>query len=164
MVAAILRLMDDASSEAKQAIVQRKRQLPKPLSSLQHYGLAVLSVSLALGAALLIERFHMRDVEVPLFLFAVAVSAWYGGAGPALLSLLLAFLTFDYFFVEPIHNLYISGADLPYFIVFATFATLVTWFSALRRRVEADLRQAPRPSTDRGGGTNPAGQPAQSDT
>ncbi len=84
---------------------------------------------MALGAALLIERFHMRDVEVPLFLFAVAITAWYGGAGASALALLLSCMTFDYFFVEPFHTLYISRSDLPYFIVFATFASLVTWFS-----------------------------------
>jgi hypothetical protein len=56
-------------------------QLPKHLSTIQHYGLAVLSVSVALGGSLLLARFHFRDVEVPLFLFAVSVAAWYGGAG-----------------------------------------------------------------------------------
>ena len=115
---------------------------PKPLSAVQRYGLAVLSVSVSLGAALLIERFHVRDVEVPLFLFAVAVTAWYGGAGAAVLALLLSFITFDYFFTEPYYTLYISGSDLPYFVVFAAFASLVTWFSAVRRRVEEELRQA----------------------
>ncbi len=89
----------------------------------------MLSVSLALGGALLLGRFTFRDVEVPLFLFALAVAAWYGGTGAAVLALLLSCLSFDYFFVEPLHTLYISGSDLPYFIVFALFALLVTWFS-----------------------------------
>jgi len=117
-------------------------RMPKPLSSIQQYGLAVLSVAAALGAALLIERFHMRDVEVPLFLFAVAVAAWYGGSGGAVVALILSCVTFDYFFVEPFHTFYVSASDLPYFIVFAMFASLVTWFSTVRRRVEGDLRHA----------------------
>jgi K+-sensing histidine kinase KdpD len=54
------------------------------------YFLAVASVSLALAGAVALEHYHFRDVEVPLFLFAVAISAWYGGAGPAVLSLLLS--------------------------------------------------------------------------
>jgi PAS domain S-box-containing protein len=123
-------------------MVQRKPQLPQPLSPIQRYGLAVLSVSVALGGALLTERFHVRDVEVPLFLFAVAISAWYGGAGAAVLALLFSCMTFDYFFVEPFYTVYISRSDLPYFTVFASFASLVTWFSAIRRRVEGELRQA----------------------
>jgi len=122
--------------------VQWKPQLPRPLSTIQSYGLAALSVSVALGGALLLERFEFRDVEVPLFLFAVAVSAWYGGTGAAVLALVLSCIAFDYFFVQPLYSFYVSGSDLPYFIVFATFALLVTWFSAVRRRVERDLRQA----------------------
>jgi PAS domain S-box-containing protein len=106
------------------------------------YGLAILSVALAVVAALFLERLHFRDVEVPLFLFAVALSAWYGGAAAALTALILACVSFDYFFVEPIYQLNISGSDLPYFLVFASFASLVTWFSTVRRRVELDLRQA----------------------
>src|SRR6202047_4951646 len=134
--------MNQASIEARQAMVQWKPQSPKPLSTMQRYGLAVFSVSVALGGALLLERFPFRDVEVPLFLFAVAVAAWYGGAGAAVLALLLSCVSFDYFFVEPLHTLDISRSCLPYFIVFASFASLVTWFSAVRRRVEGELRQA----------------------
>jgi PAS domain S-box-containing protein len=130
--------MNQARIEGRRAAVWRK----PGFSALRHYGLAVVCVSLALGGAFLLARFHFRDVEVPLFLFAVAVAAWYGGAGAAALALLLSCLSFDYFFVEPIYSLYISVAALPYFIVFASFALLVTWFSVVRRRVEAELRQA----------------------
>jgi K+-sensing histidine kinase KdpD len=105
--------MSQATIQARQAVVQWKSQLPKPLSPIRRYCLAVLSVSLALGGALLAERVHVRDVEVPLFLFAVAVTAWYGGAGAAVLALVLSCAGFDYFFVEPAHTLYISGSDLP---------------------------------------------------
>jgi PAS domain S-box-containing protein len=134
--------MDQANIEPKQAVLQRKPQALQLFPAVQRYSLAILSVALAMGGAFLIERLHMRDVEVPLFLFAVAVSAWYGGSGPAVLALLLSCLTFDYFFVEPLHTLYISGSDIPYFTVFAMFASLVTWFSTVRRRVEGELRQA----------------------
>jgi PAS domain S-box-containing protein len=134
--------MNQTSVEATQAMVQRRPQLPKPLSTFQRYGLAVLSVSVALGVAFLLARFQFRDVEVPLFLFAVAVAAWYGGTGAVVLALLLSWISFDYFFVEPFYTFYISRSDLPYFIVFASFAALVAWFSSVRRRVERELRQA----------------------
>ena len=78
------------------------------LSRIQRYGLAVVAVSVALGVALLLERFHFRDVEVPLFLFAVAVAAWYAGPGAAVLTLLLSCVSFDYFFVEPLYTLDVS--------------------------------------------------------
>jgi light-regulated signal transduction histidine kinase (bacteriophytochrome) len=108
---------------------------------MQRYGLAVLGVALALGVALLFRQFQFRDVEVPLFLFAVAIAAWYGGPGAAAVAWGLSCLSFDYFFVEPLYSLDIAPSDLPYFTVFALFAALVTWFSAVRRRVERELLQ-----------------------
>src|SRR6202162_3126086 len=134
--------MNQTSIEATQAMVRRRPQLPKPLSTFQRYGLAVRSVSVALGVAFLLARFQFRDVQVPLFLFAFTVAAWYGGTGAAVLALLLSCISFDYFFVEPLYTLDISPSDLPYYIVFASFASLVTWFSTIRRRVERELRQA----------------------
>ncbi len=113
--------------------------IPTSLSAIQGYGLAVLSFAAALGGAVLLERFHFRDVEVPLFLFSVALSAWYGGTGPAILALVLSCVGFDFFFVQPLYTLYITRDDLPYFLVFAAFASLVTWFSTVRRRVEREL-------------------------
>lgn len=80
--------------------------------------------------------------EVPFFLFAIAVTAWYGGAGAALLALLVSCIGFDYFFLEPLYTFYVTRADIPYFLVFTAFASLVTWFSTFRRWVEAELRQA----------------------
>jgi PAS domain S-box-containing protein len=119
-----------------------KPQTAKPLSAIQRYGLAVLSVSVALGVALLVEYFHFRAAPVSLFQFAVAVTAWYAGPGAAVLALALSSLSFSYFFLPPLHSFYMTVSDLPYFISFAAFASLIVWFSAVRRRVEADLRQA----------------------
>jgi hypothetical protein len=79
--------MNQASIQTNQTMAERKPQLPKLLSTIQRYGLALLSVAVALSGALLLQRFQFRDVEVPLFLFAVAVSAWFGGSGAAVLAL-----------------------------------------------------------------------------
>src|SRR5580704_9332006 len=99
--------------------------IPEAPSALLTNGLVLLSISVAIGGALFLDRFFARDVEVPLFLFAVAVSAWYGRTMGAVLALVLACITFDYFFVQPLHTLYISSSDLPYFVIFAAFASLV---------------------------------------
>src|SRR5499427_9551356 len=133
--------MNRSSSEVKPPVLQRNPHSPRLVSTIQRYGLAVLCVALALGAALWVQQFNFRDVEAPLFLFAVAVAALYGGVGAAVLALLLSCITFAYFFVEPRYSFDISG-DVPYFIVFASFAVLVTWFSTLRRRAERELKQA----------------------
>lgn len=120
---------------------------PKLQSQLAHspvlrYGLAAISFAIALGLALLTQHFGFRNVEVPLFLFAIAVTVWYAGTGPAILAVVLSSLAFDYFFTDPRYSFYIRRAELPYYAVFVLFALLLTWFAAVRRRVEAELLQA----------------------
>jgi PAS domain S-box-containing protein len=112
------------------------------MTNLRACSLAIFSISLAVGAALVLDRYFARDVEVPLFLFGVAVSAWFGRVTGAVLALVLACISFDYFFVQPLHTLLVSSSDLPYFAIFAAFASLVTWFSAIRRKVEEELVRA----------------------
>jgi PAS domain S-box-containing protein len=75
-------------------------------------------------------------------LLAIAVTACYAGIGPGIVTVVLSGLAFDYFFTEPLHTLYITSSDLPYWIIFIVFASLFTWFSAVRRRVERDLLQS----------------------
>jgi K+-sensing histidine kinase KdpD len=70
--------------------------------------LAFFSISLAVGAAVVLDRYFARDVEVPLFLCAVA-AAWNGRVAGAILSLVLSCISFDYFFVQPLHTLSVSA-------------------------------------------------------
>jgi light-regulated signal transduction histidine kinase (bacteriophytochrome) len=70
---------------------------------------------------------------------AIAVSAWYAGMAPAIVTLLLSSLAFNYFFTEPLHSFYVAWVDVPYLVVFIVFASLLTWFSTVRRRVEQQL-------------------------
>lgn len=133
--------MSLANTEERLATLRDKPRSPKPLSPIKRYGLAVLSVSVALGGALLLDRLHFPGLVSP-FLLALAVAAWYGGTGAALLALLLSCLGFAYFFLGPFHTLPISLSDIPYFLVLALFATLATWFSIQRRRFEQQIRQA----------------------
>jgi len=110
------------------------------LMHLQHYVLAVLSVGIALGASLLLQHFHFRVPAAPLLLFAVAISSWYGGTGPAVLAVLLSIISFYWYFVEPVRTSHIYPSEIPFFIIFAGFAALLSWFGTIRRRVEKDLR------------------------
>ena len=111
-------------------------------SPVMRYGLAVASFAIALGLALLAQRYGFRNVEVPLFLFAITVTVWYAGSGPAILAVVLSSSAFDYFFTEPRYSFYVTRSELPYYTVFILFASLLTWFATVRRRVEADLLQA----------------------
>jgi PAS domain S-box-containing protein len=111
-------------------------------SPILRYGLATTSFAIALALALAAQRYNFHNVEVPLFLFAAAVTAWYAGSGPSAVTVVLSVVFFDYFFTEPRYTFYVGASDIPYLIVFIGFACLVSWFSAVRRRVERDLRQA----------------------
>jgi len=131
--------MNPSGINANGAVV-RASAVSLRLAQLRGYLVAVLNVAIALGASLLLERFHFRPASGQFLIFAVAISAWYGKRGPALLSLILSLVCMDYFFMEPRYTFSIARVDLPYFIIFAAVDVLVVWFSAVRRRVEADLR------------------------
>jgi PAS domain S-box-containing protein len=111
-------------------------------SALHRYGIAVLSVLAALAVAVLLNRFDFHGLAEPLSLIAIAVTTWYAGSGPAVLALLLSFLADDYFFIEPVYSLRMTTEDIPHFVVFVLFSSVVTRFAALRRRFERDLLQS----------------------
>ena len=116
-------------------------QLRMTDSPMLRYGLAVTSFGIALGLALLAEHYGFRSGQMALFVFALAVTAYYAGPGPAAVTLLLSIVFFDYFFVEPRYSLSVRVSDLPYFVVFICFAALTASFGAGRRRVERELVQ-----------------------
>jgi K+-sensing histidine kinase KdpD len=118
-------------------------QLQIARSPVLRYGLAVVSVAVALAGALLVQHYKFHEVGLQsLFLFAVAVTAWYAGVGPAVLSIVLSSFCFDYFFAEPRYSLVFTFADVPALLILVTFAALITRFSAVRHRFEGQLRQA----------------------
>lgn len=100
------------------------------------------SFAVALGLALLGQRYGFDNLETRLFLFAVAVTVWCAGTGPAILAVVLSSLAFDYFFTEPRFTFYVTSSELPYYVVFILFALLLTWFTAVRHRVEQQLLQS----------------------
>jgi PAS domain S-box-containing protein len=129
-------------ARARQTMAKQKLLLPRDLLPIQRYGIAGLSVALALGTALVLQRYHVGNVEFPLFLFAIAFAAWFAGDGPAIFALVLSCLAFNYFFTEPVYTLYITRSELPFYVVFILYAILLTWFSSVRRRAEQDLLQS----------------------
>jgi len=121
-----------------QSNIQKRKIQPM----IQRYGLAVSAVAIALESALFLASHNFQGVEFPLFLFAMALVAWYQGTGPAILALLLSSVAFNYYFTVPVHTLYVTRSEIPYYVMFVLFASLVTWFSAVRRRVESQLLRA----------------------
>ncbi len=106
------------------------------------YGFSVVCVAVALGVALALQYYGFRGLELLVFALAVVVTTWYTGIGPSVLAVVLSTACFDYFFVEPLYSFEVSGADLPYFFLFAVSAAIIAWFVTVRRRIESDLRAA----------------------
>src|SRR5262245_13716579 len=97
---------------------------PKPPVIL-HYGIAVLSVTVALIIAWWIDL-HLRSApHVSLFLCAVLCSARFGGAKPGLLAIVLSALAFDYYFLAPTYSLALEFDEIPRLLTFGLSAFFV---------------------------------------
>ena len=123
-------------------MTSRNASLLTAIRRIRRYGLAILSVAVALGLSILAEHQAQKNLEVPLFLIAIAITVWYAGPGPAVLAIVLSTLSFDYFFTEPRYSLSIHSTEIASFLVFVAFAVLIGWFVARRRQIEQDLRMA----------------------
>ena len=113
---------------------------PRP-PAIWGYGIAVLSVT----AALIISRWpvlHLQDAPVSLFLCAVILSAWFGGAGPGLLAAALSAFAFYYYFLPPIYSLDAKPGEIPRLLVFTVSALFVGSLSAAQRSAMESLRRA----------------------
>src|ERR1700730_720329 len=105
-------------------------------SSLQGYGLAVISCAVALAVA--------RPIDAPssCFLLAVTVSSLFGGLGPGLLSVGLSAVGFDYFFLAGAFRQAPEPAVYLRFAVFLAAALVITALVETKRRAEASRNRA----------------------
>jgi len=117
----------------------------KRTSPFLRYGVAILVAGVALGIELLLDPVIPQAVPFLLLFGAVMVSAWYGGLGPGLLTMVLAGLATNYLFLRP-QDLLASGAiPLLVFFVEGTLVCLLTEaLRTARRRAEASKAEAER--------------------
>jgi light-regulated signal transduction histidine kinase (bacteriophytochrome) len=101
-----------------------------------------LSVAIALTSALFLASHNFKGLEFPLYLFAIVLTAWYQGTGPAIFALILSSLAFDYYFTAPVHSLRVERSEIPYYVMYISFAALIAGFAAIRRRAESELLRA----------------------
>jgi PAS domain S-box-containing protein len=115
-------------------------QWPNP-PAIWGYGIAVLAVT----STLIISRWaglHLQSAPVSLFLCAVMLSAWYGGAGPGLLAMVLSAFAFYYYFLPPIYSLVPKPAEVPRFVMFMVSNFFVGSLTAAQRSATESLRRA----------------------
>jgi C4-dicarboxylate-specific signal transduction histidine kinase len=109
-------------------------------STLQRYGIALLSVAAAFVSTLCLQ--HLFPYPF-LFLFfgAVMVSAWFGGTAAGLVAVLISTVVVDYFFVPPFYSFSISATSEAYFGAFIACALVASWISSSKKKSEEALKE-----------------------
>jgi PAS domain S-box-containing protein len=120
--------------------------------SLLRYGVAVVSVAVALGLKVLLDSLFMQNGFLLLILGAtmlsscIMLSAWYGGLGPGVLATALSALIIDYFFLYPMHSFSgfsVEATPLVGFVLEGVLvSSLATALRFARRRAEECARDA----------------------
>ena len=125
----------------RQTLARWYRDLQTIHSPILRYGLSVVCVGIGIGLALAAHRREIHDVELPILVLSIALIAWYAGAGPSVLAVMLAAICLDYFWAERGEDFF-SAEGLTNLFTFVTMAIIVSLFSIVRRRVEENLREA----------------------
>ncbi len=106
------------------------------------YFIPIVTVAIATGITCLLDAVAPESPNLFFFFIAIVASAWFAGAGPGWLSVFLAIITVDYFFIPPIYVLDLSVKDLPWLAAFVGCAMATNELSLRRRRLESKLLEA----------------------
>ena len=125
---------------AKLPLLLRNRNITPARAPVLRYGVAVLSIILAL-----IPAFLLSDVvESRLVVFAVAimVSAWYGGWKPGLVATTFALTVSAYFSFAGARSPADYRRAIIHLALFVFVAGLICWFNAALRYAQEGLRRS----------------------
>src|SRR5215207_1702401 len=112
-----------------------------------HWLLASLGAVTALTGIMFVFRAQLGVLNVLLlYLLLTFFVALSGGLWPAVLSAVLGFLAFDYFFIPPFHTLDVAAPDhvLALFVYLGVAVVTVHLVSRTRARTEQALRESRR--------------------
>jgi PAS domain S-box-containing protein len=98
----------------------------------------VVFTGLALSLVVVLHPWLVHIAVAPFFA-AVALSSWYGGFGPGLLSTGLSVLAISVEALPAVDRLRLNAYDLPILLVFVLVATLIAVLSGARDRAELAL-------------------------
>jgi PAS domain S-box-containing protein len=102
---------------------------------------AVLVPALALAISLAIRPL-IDQVPSPPFIAGVMLVAWVSGFKPALLTIALAAVALDYYFVPPISAFAVQTPDLVWLTVFVATSVVMAWLVANRAQSRERVVQA----------------------
>jgi PAS domain S-box-containing protein len=116
---------------------------------ISYYAMAVLSVAVAIIAAQLITSLLHTEPIASSMLCAVIFAAWFGGFGPALLSIALAVLAFHYYLMSPVNSFVwkqdvfaLDISELPRLILFSITSVFVAFIISAQRKTTEALRRS----------------------
>src|SRR6266852_4009889 len=109
------------------------------------YAVALLATAVALLVRLGLNPFLGDHVPYITLFPAVAFCAWYCGVGPSVLSVVLALIGAQYWFISRAHSLRIVGtAQVTGILVFLSVSSILLAMGEVRRRREEVLCAAQR--------------------
>ncbi|PYV54629.1 MAG: hypothetical protein DMG91_14035 [Acidobacteria bacterium] len=118
----------------------RKRYVPPARAPILRYGVAVLSITLALIPALLLS--DVVESRLVVFAVAIMVSAWYGGWKPGLVATSFALTVSAYFSLIAARSPADYRKAIIHLTLFVFLAVLICSFNAALRSAQEGLRRS----------------------
>src|SRR5882762_1115753 len=118
----------------------RTRHIAPTRAPILRYGVAVLSISLALIPALLLS--DVVESRLVVFAVAIMVSAWYGGWKPGLAATTFALTVSAYFSLQTARSPSDYRKAIIHLTLFVVVALLICWFNAALRAAQEALRRS----------------------
>jgi PAS domain S-box-containing protein len=118
----------------------RNRNIAPARAPILRYGVAVLSIILALIPAFLLS--DVVESRLVVFSVAIMVSAWYGGWKPGLVATSFALTVSAYFSLAGAHTPADYRRAIIHLALFVFVAGLICWFNAALRYAQEGLRRS----------------------
>src|SRR5271167_4524735 len=118
----------------------RARYIPPARAPILRYGVAVLSITLALIPALMLA--DVVESRLVVFAVAIMVSAWYGGWKPGLVATSFALTVSAYFSLAGEHSPAEYRKAIIHLTLFVFVALLICSFNAALRSAQEGLRRS----------------------
>jgi K+-sensing histidine kinase KdpD len=112
-----------------------------PRTSLLRYGVAIITVGLALLVTRQVDLLAAR-IPFALFLAAVIISTRYGGRNPGLLAIALSAALCNYFIIRPLSSPMLDDDNVLRVCAFIFLSLLVSFLTSARRYSEQSLRES----------------------
>jgi C4-dicarboxylate-specific signal transduction histidine kinase len=112
------------------------------IGALGRYLLPFAAVAIACGMTYLLDLAAPESPNLFFFFGAIVITAWYAGAGPGWLAVILSTIAVDYFFIPAVYVLDLNIKDISWLVAFAACSAATNAVGLQRRGMEAMLIRA----------------------